>query len=409
MKTEISKKFPFILGLVVCVPLGCSPSEERAATDATLIPDSSGPDTSVPELPDARDDLGAADLSDTADGMDDASDVGIEDATVDTGRGEDVAPIRCPECTEGQVCRPDRGTCAGTGAVICAPACSPGTTCGLELPPVCLFETCAERTEFPSNVLKLTKLALPTEPNACEGQGNALGELVRTLPIIGTLLEGAVANDRATILVEPAEFSSEGGDGRLTWLFGTLSPDNLRCDTQSNDALCSYTASRDSWDRGTPGTGPCTPWISQPSTWVSSGFPGTIDPVNSPSETASAPGDRLQFAIPIAGGHVLLQLHRPRLDAKVQTAVNALAAGPGWMGLDGKLCGILPMSDLRAALFGLPADVLETLGGIETAFALLDANLSPDTDLDGDGDFDGVSAVLDFEASRARLVGLSPE
>jgi hypothetical protein len=79
------------------------------------------------------------------------------------------------------------------------------------------------------------------------------------------------------------------------------------------------------------------------------------------------------------------------------------------MKLSGALCGVLPMSDLRAALFGLPADVLESLGGIETAIALLDSNLNPDTDLDGDGDLDGVSAILGFEATRARLIGLSPD
>jgi hypothetical protein len=274
---------------------------------------------------------------------------------------------------------------------------------------VCLFETCAERSEFPSNVLKLTKLELPVGSTACSGQQSAIGDLALAIPIIGTLLEGAVANDRATVLIEPVDFAPEGGDGRLTWLFGTLSPDNLRCDLQSNDAVCSYTSSRDSWDRGTPGTGPCSPWISHPATWVSSGFPGTIDVVGTPSETAVVPGDRLQFAIPIASGHVLLQLHRPRLDAKVQTAVNPIAAGPGWLKLSGALCGVLPMSDLRAALFGLPADVLESLGGIETAIALLDSNLNPDTDLDGDGDLDGVSAILGFEATRARLIGLSPD
>jgi len=131
--------------------------------------------------------------------------------------------------------------------------------------------------------------------------------------------------------------------------------------------------------------------------------------VSAPTETAKIPGDRLQFAIPIAGGHVLLQLHRPRFEASVQTAVNALGAGQGWMGVSGSLCGVLPMSDLRAALYGIPADVLESLGGVETAMTLLDANLTPDTDLDGDGDPDGVSAILSFEGTRARLVGLSSE
>jgi hypothetical protein len=392
--------------------LGCGDSQAGAdvvtpadiaevSVDVATGGDSESPADSQAGPSDVTIDTGD-DASGDANPADDVSDV--HDAATD------VAAVTCPECPEGEVCRPERGVCVGAGAVVCDPACWSGTHCGLALPPACIIETCTARTAFPTNVIKLTRLAIPTEPGACRaGGGNALGELAGSLSILSGLLENAVANDRATILLEPTGFDPAGGDGRLTWLFGTLAPDSFRCDPTSKEALCSYTASEDSWDRTTPGTGPCAPWIAPRVTWTSSGFPGTIDPVTSPTETALIPGDRLQFGIPIVGGHVLLQLHRPHLALDVQTAVNPAAAGPGWMSLEGQLCGVLPMEALRAALRGIPEDVLETLGGLDTAEALLEANVTPDTDLDGDGSFDGVSAVLAFEGTRARLVGLSPE
>jgi hypothetical protein len=66
------------------------------------------------------------------------------------------------------------------------------------------------------------------------------------------------------------------------------------------------------------------------------------------------------------------------------------------------------MESLRAALAALPADVLDVVGGLAIAESLLADNLVADVDLDGDGVFDAASAVLAFEATRARLSGFSP-
>ena len=339
----------------------------------------------------------------------------------DSANAADASPEpACPPCGDEALCRPDRGVCVGAGVVACDPACAPRTVCGLVTPAACFLETCRLPGDFPTPVLKLTSLGIPTD-SGCGGAGlTAFGRLAGRLSLVNTQLAQAVAADRATILVEPRDFAAPAdatatARGSLVWRFGTLAADSLRCDPTAAEALCGYTASRDSWDTATPGTGPCDPWITQQATLTpdpQSPLGATLAGGGRVSAEALADGaarDLLQFAVPTAdGGHVLLQVHAPILEARATrdlTSPNATAGG--LVAVSGRLCGVVPMASLRAALAGLPADLLGQLGGLAMVEDLLAANLTADVDLDGDGVFDGVSAALDFTGTRARLSGLS--
>jgi hypothetical protein len=401
------------LGWMMATPWwlgGCGGGEIGGRDAATL-------DAAVVEAPDASGDLAAPDTGDDAAAA-------AQDATTDaySADAEDSAShvaSPCPPCAEDAVCRPDRGLCVGAGVVSCEPPCAFGTTCGLAEPAACYLETCAPRSEFPAPVLKLTSLAVATD-SGCGGAGpTAFGRLAGRLSLVGMQLAQAVAEDRATILLEPRGFegASDGlAEGTLTWLFGTLDPTSLRCDPTADAAFCGYTASRDSWDVATPGRGSCEPWMVQRARLVADPQRPLGVTLTGGGRAAAAsapegdPRDLLQFAVPTAGGgHVLLQLHAPTLEARASRDPSHPAATAGELvALSGRLCGVVPMASLRAALAGLPAALLEGLGGLGLVEDLLAANLTPDVDLDGDGVFDGASAALDFTATRARLTGLSP-
>jgi hypothetical protein len=405
VKSVSSPRKWFLCVLGACLALGCGgePSAQPVAqNDATSAPDAA--DSGAGE--DAEAEVPAP------------GDIAVEPAPPDA-----TAPPTCPSCPEDSLCRPDRGACVGAGLVRCEPACVPGTVCGLT--GTCLRPTCAARDRFPARVLKLTALTIPTDGGCGGGPTTALGRLASRLPIVATLLGDAVRADRATLLLEPTAFPEAGGSGHLTWLFGTRAPDSLRCDPTAAEAFCTYTASRDSWDATTPGAGPCDPWLASRAVFTpdpdrrraphpvrpDAAGEGRLSGGGLSSEAAGDPSDLLQFGIPAAGGgQVLLQLHAPALEARatVDPSNPTAVAAPGFVGLSGRLCGAVPIASLRAALAALPADVLEAVGGLATAEALLADNLAADVDLDGDGAFDAASVALAFTGTRARLSGLSP-
>jgi hypothetical protein len=375
------------------------------------------PTASLPSDTPAEDTVGAPDVSDTlappdGDANPPADAIFEDDLAEPDTRAPDGEGPNCPDCPENSLCRPDREACVGAGLVRCEPACASATSCGLT--GACVLTTCAPRDRFPARVLKLTTLAIPIDSGCGGGSQTALGRLVERLPFVAALLEEAVRTDRATLLLEPAGFPQEGGAGQLTWLFGTRAPDSLRCDPAAAAAFCTYTASRDSWDPTTPGTGPCDAWLVSRAVHTPDVGPagsGRLSGGGMFAETPQAAGDLMQFAIPVgAGGRVLLQLHRPAVEARATLdPANPTAVGaPGFVSLSGRLCGSIPMESLRAALAALPADVLDVVGGLAIAESLLADNLVADVDLDGDGVFDAASAVLAFEATRARLSGFSP-
>ncbi len=334
-----------------------------------------------------------------------------EVADGDVGTDAQTAPP-CPACPAGQKCRPDRGICVTAGVVQCTPACPQSLTCRLQPPPACVLQTCALPSTWSTDVLKLTALSLKASDATCDGAiGNALGKLAAQLPLMQSLLTDAVANDQATVLLEPDALAPSGGQGKLRWLFGTRAATSLKCNPTSQDAFCGYTASPLCWDRATPGAGVCAPWMQLPVQWAPPQAPAIQGKLLGPGGDVALPaGDVLQFSVPLAAGaQVLLQVFRPRLDAQVVVAQGDEPAGPlGWRTVQGSLCGAVPLADLDAALAGLPQTTLDALGGLAGAQSLRAKMLPGDVDLDGDGQVDAASAALAFTGTRAKVTGLSP-
>ncbi|MBM4346182.1 MAG: hypothetical protein FJ100_22640 [Deltaproteobacteria bacterium] len=329
------------------------------------------------------------------------------DAAVDAT----VVQVTCPTCPPEQKCRPDTGACVTAGVAECDPPCVGGLVCRLTPPPACQLQTCKLPTAWAADVLKLTSLSLDDSGVTCSGgKGNALSKLAQSVPLIKQLLSDAVANDQVTVLTEPNGLSAGGGKGSLRWLFGTRAETHLKCDPTSQKAFCAYTVSQACWDRTTPGSGPCAPWMSLPVQWSAAAEPGKTGALSSGKAPVQPPGDVLQFGVPLAGGaQVLLQVHQPRLDATVVTASAGQPAGPlGWRQAQGSLCGAVPLADIDAALAGLPPSMLASFGGLKAARALRAQVLPGDVDLDGDGKNDAASAALQFTATRAMISGLSP-
>lgn len=371
-----------------------TPASDRQTDDATgaVAADATATDTA---------------LSDTHASATDAQDAPPHG---DSGADGSAANTNCPVCPTGQKCRPDQAICVGAGVVQCDPACAAGLVCRLNPPPACVLQTCKLPATWSADVVKLTTLSLTASAAACGKDNHALGQLATKLPLLTQLLGDAVANDQATVLLEPNGLTATGGPGSLRWLFGTRAPTHLKCNPTSLQAVCAYTVSQACWDRATAGTGPCAPWMVLPASWsppTIAGEPGTLSGGQAPQSPA---GDRLQFAVPLAGGgQVLLQLFGPRLQATVKTAAAGEPAGPlGWRQIEGTLCGAVPLDDLDAALAGLPAATLESLGGLEAARKLRAQLLPGDTDLDGDGKADAASAAIGFQGTRATISGLSP-
>ncbi|MBM4346176.1 MAG: hypothetical protein FJ100_22610 [Deltaproteobacteria bacterium] len=332
----------------------------------------------------------------------------VADATAADGT---VAKVVCPTCPPEQKCRPDTGACVTAGVAKCDPPCVGGLVCRLTPPPACQQQTCKMPATWAADVLKLTALSLDDSGVTCSGgKGNALGKLAQNLPLAKQLLSDAVANDQATVLLEPNGVAAGGGAGSLRWLFGTRATTHLKCDPTSEQAFCAYTVSQACWDRTTPGSGPCAPWMSLPVQWNPAAGPGQTGTLSSGKAPLQPPGDLLQFSVPLAGGaQVLLQIHRPRFDATVVTASAGQPAGPlGWRQAKGSLCGAVPLADIDAALAGLPTSMLDSLGGLQGARTFRAKLLPGDVDLDDDGKNDAASAALQFSATRAVISGLSP-
>ena len=334
------------------------------------------------------------------------------DSPVEVAADTATGPV-CPKCPDGQKCRPDLGTCVVAGTAVCAPACPAGTVCGLMAPPTCAVVTCKLPTNFSTDVLKVTALQIAAADQGCEGVvGNALGKLAAKVPLVQQLLTQAVQNDQATVLLEPEGLTAKGGQGGLRWLFGTLSMQSLKCSPTSQTALCAYTVNAGCWDTATAGQGACPAWMRLPVGWappLATAKVGSLTGLKKGNVVAVPPGDVLQFAVPTSGsGHVLLQVAQPRLQAEIELADATAPATPlGWSKVSGRFCGVVPLADLDAALAGLPADVLQSLGGLPAALALRAQLLPGDTDLDGDGQPDAASAAVDFVGTRAKVVGIT--
>ena len=219
----------------------------------------------------------------------------------------------------------------------------------------------------------------------------------------------AVIAALATITACGDDGDSTASTGALRWLFGTRNLQSLKCNPTSQEAVCGYTVSQLCWARDTPGNGPCAPWMQLPVSWTPPAAVGGQGQLASAGAPA-APGDLLQFAVPVAnGGQVLLQVHHPKLVASVTTAQQGQPAGPlGWRQVQGTLCGAVSLADLDAALAGLPQSTLDALGGVEAARKVRAQLLPGDLDLNGDGQIDAASTALSVTGTRATITGLSP-
>jgi hypothetical protein len=314
-------------------------------------------------------------------------------STLGAGCGPAPAPPRPPPCAspcpEGLRCYAPTGECVLSTVASCATPCATYEQCSARAAePTCFAQVCTLPPRPPSPLLKVVALSLVPEREACDldgdGEGDArLSDVVEGYAELPQAIDAAIASDRITILLHRSS-------DRLAWLFGTLAPDSLRCSPASPTAGCRYTISRESYDRGAR-SGPCPAWLALGDARVE----GT---------TLRAGGERsdVGIAVPIGAQQFLLQMYGVRADGPLETdgATDRAASL--------RVCGSVPRSELLAALEGLPADALTSVGGLAGARRLLMLLVRPDIDGDRDGVRESVSFALRLTAVSAATTGYSP-
>jgi hypothetical protein len=290
-----------------------------------------------------------------------------------------------PECPAGAFCS-TRELCASEGPIACAQPCKPGYSCG-PFAPGCQPDGCAPEP-WPVDVQKAISLtfALPEDGCDLDGDGridNALGAVARILPVVQDRLRETVETARSVVMLRPRE-------GLVDVWFGAIAAASVRCNAALAGAYCLYTASPWSFDTAGPRAN-CDSW------WTIGGASTADGTWRAGTE---APAEAL---VPLDATALLLRLELPRLTAR------EVADADGTRLVDGMLCAALVPAQLRLAIAGLPAPVLEGIGGLERAEWFFDQLVHADLDLDGDGDPDHVSAAVQFETTPARVIGLSPQ
>lgn len=314
-------------------------------------------------------------------------------AAIGAGCGPAPAPPRPPPCAspcpEGLRCYAPTGECVLSTVAACASPCASYEQCSARAAePTCFAQVCTLAPRPPSPLLKVVSLSLVSAQEACDldgdGEGDArLSDVVEGYAELPRSIEAAIASDRITMLLHRTP-------DRLAWLFGTLAPESVRCNPSSATAGCRYTISRESYDRGAR-SGPCPAWL-------------TLDQARVDGTTLRAGGERTNVgvAVPIGARQFLLQMYGVRADGPLETD------GMTDRGLSLRVCGAVPRGELLAALEGLPADSLTSVGGLAGARTLLTLLVRPDIDGDGDGEKESVSFALRLTAVSAVTTGYSP-
>lgn len=310
--------------------------------------------------------------------------------------------LACPGgCPEGQKCHLADGRCIFAGIATCD-ACAAGAQCSPLYPaPTCVDGTCTAPSKFGEGVVKLVSITVAPTERSCDLDGdgqpdNRFASLLGQVDLDAELTK-AIADDRVTMMLEPTQpgWGEDGGKLDAALWFGTLSPQSKKCSTTSEEALCTYTVSRDSYDPATLAPS-CATWLN---------FRGLT---RSGAQLASPPAvSTLDMVVPVGKGGWLLQLAGARLDA---TVGEAQVQGPG-LGprLAGRLCGAVPKADLLLAVDALPVETIAKFGGPVVVKSIVDGVVKPDVDADRDGAPDSVSMAFEWVAVPARIVGYSPE
>jgi len=277
-------------------------------------------------------------------------------------------------CDDGVACSSaDRcvaGQCVGdTSTCVCEPTFSPAASR--------LNSVNLGATGTPGESLDLDNNPATCSPGGTcsDGIDNALGLLAG---IVNPALDPAVADGSLTLLVELRDFQLN--PFIMAVYDGELAPNNPMCDLQT--ASCDYLVGASLLDPAT-----CEPVVALPANLSGNRI------------SAGGPGTRFPFEVPIGTGTLSLVLYNVRFEGTVTLAGDRVTA------LDGVLGGGVRRTELIAALYAVPADVLPFPP--DTVASLLNFLIVDDLDTDGDNVPDAASIGIKLRGIGATLVGVA--
>ena len=363
---------------------------DTAASDA--IATDVGADTTAGDDADAAQADGSAD---TADAGGDAVDAADAVPTDDAGN-----PLFCGKpCAADEVC--EAGVCTKV-PVPCGGVCASGLYCDAAAG-TCQSSSCTLPSAF-ENVQKVSYLQIAESSDGCDlnedgKPDNVFGKLLKVYPAANTELQKSI-NDGLFLFLLAAQAWDYPLDGQVGKPFAVaayladFAPQSSGCSPTSPDADCAYTVDDDNFGAAASGLCPAQALVSPVTIGNTSGGVGQLT-------GGGDIGQKMTIVLPVVGG-LDFTLSGVRLEATI--------TGPGaWTGSsDGRICGVMTITDFDKALASIPADAWAEIGLDEaTVKSVVKAFLNPDIDLNKDGVPDAMSVALRFKTVKGHITGVT--
>lgn len=311
----------------------------------------------------------------------------------DAGAKKDTGPAKedpCLKCTDKQNCINEK--CVDKP---CKDGCKAGEICDTAADGgkgKCILPACALPDAWGPNLAKLSMLNISDADKGCDlnddaKADNALGALK---DLAGGQLVDAVKKGSIVIILEPAEYKTDGSEFGLDLLIGDLDDSNKECDVTT--ATCNYNVTPKNWDQTVSAT-TCPAVVNFPKATIKDG-----------KLKAGGKDQVFDLKIPVTAGiEIQIKITQASVTGDVTDAKEWKTTK------NGQICGVITKEDLDAAVDAIPEETLKDLGGKATVQNLLNSLLAPDIDTDGDDEADAISVALDFETIPGNVVGLSKE
>lgn len=295
-----------------------------------------------------------------------------------------------------QLCLPGEIQCSGNDLQMCdgdgkswqSKTCVKGSYCSGS---ACLTPKCTFPSSWPIDVQKVTAMDYASPASSCDWSGdgkgdNVLGGLVGT--ITTQAIAKSIASGKSVMLFYASAYKTDGSAFPIASWFGALDAVNANCDASNPNLNCKYKVSPFSYlfDK----IGICPSVSSLAAATVTAG-------------AMAAGGKGSNATVVLADGLLVLPLTLQNATFKA-TVTSPVA----WTSSSkGVLCGAVTVAAVQVAIDNLPADALINTGLSKAGLKnQIQAALTPDVDLDGDGNMDAYSAAFTLTTAPGVVTGI---
>ena len=282
----------------------------------------------------------------------------------------------------------DLQMCAGDGKSWQSQSCVKGSYCSSS---ACLTPKCTFPSSWPIDVQKVTAFDYASLGNSCDWTGdgkgdNVLGGLGGT--ITTQALAKSIAGGKSAMFLYASAYKTDGGPFAIASWYGALDAVNASCDPTSPNLNCKYKVNPFSYvfDK----IGICPSVASMAAATVTAG-------------AMAAGGKGSAATVVLADGLLVLPLTLQNATFKA-TVTSPVA----WTSSNkGVLCGAVSVASVQAAIDNLPAEALINTGLTKAGLKnQIQGALTPDVDLDGDGNKDAYSAAFTLTTAPGTATGI---